>query len=71
MAGVIAKELEIYGSHGMQPTGYERIFEMIQCGLLLPDRLVSDTVNLERGADLLTRFASFPNSGMTIIDMTL
>ena len=59
---VIAKELEIYGSHGMQPTQYGRIFSMIEKGLLSPQNLLSDTVS---------RFAEFPNSGITVIDLTL
>ncbi|MEI6525528.1 MAG: zinc-dependent alcohol dehydrogenase family protein [Planctomycetota bacterium] len=71
MASVIAKELEIYGSHGMQPTHYPRIFEMIAAGKLAPERLVSNTVGLEDGAKLLTQMAEFPNSGMTIIDFSL
>jgi alcohol dehydrogenase len=71
MASVIAKELEIYGSHGMQPTHYPRIFDMIASGKLAPERLVSNTVGLEDGAKLLTQMAEFPNSGMTIIDFSL
>ncbi len=71
MASVIAKELEIYGSHGMQPTHYPRIFDMIASGKLAPERLVSNTVDLEEGAKLLTQMAEFPNSGMTIVDFSL
>jgi len=70
MASVIAKELEIYGSHGMQPTRYHDIFQSIESGTLRPDRLVSNTVGLEQGAKLLMAFDQFPNSGMTIIDFS-
>lgn len=71
MATVIAKELEIYGSHGMQPASYPEIFSKIATGSLAPERLVSDTVGLQRGAELLMEFDTFPNSGMTIIDFSL
>ncbi|MEK0425329.1 MAG: hypothetical protein RJB11_1420 [Planctomycetota bacterium] len=71
MAMVIAKELEIYGSHGMQPTYYQEIFEKIASRQLAPDRLVSNRVGLEQGAVLLTEFDKFPNSGMTIIDFSI
>ena len=71
MAMVIAKELEIYGSHGMQPTYYQEIFEKIASRKLAPDRLVSNRVGLEQGALLLTEFDKFPNSGMTIIDFSI
>ncbi len=71
MDAVIAKELEIYGSHGMQSTQYGRIFSMIEKGLVSPQKLLSDTVSLQRGVELLMRFAEFPNSAMTVIDLTL
>jgi alcohol dehydrogenase len=71
MATVIAKELEIYGSHGMQPSHYPEIFEKIAAGALDPSRLISNAVGLEQGAKLLTEFDTFPNSGMTIIDFSL
>jgi len=38
---------------------------------LSPDRLVSNRVGLEHGAQLLTEFDKFPNSGMTIIDFSI
>ena len=71
MASVIAKELEIYGSHGMQPACYQEIFEKIQSGSLKPQLLVSNTVSLEQGARLLMEFDRFPNSAMTIIDFKI
>jgi alcohol dehydrogenase len=71
MATVIAKELEIYGSHGMQPSGYQEIFEKIQSGYLDPKQLVSNTVSLHQGAKLLTEFEHFPNAAMTIIDFSI
>jgi alcohol dehydrogenase len=71
MAMVIAKELEIYGSHGMQPSCYREIFDKIASRQLFPERLVSNRVGLEQGAKLLTEFDKFPNSGMTIIDFSI
>lgn len=71
MAMVIAKELEIYGSHGMQPIYYREIFDKIASRQLSPERLVSNRVGLEHGAQLLTEFDKFPNSGMTIIDFSI
>jgi alcohol dehydrogenase len=68
MATVIAKELEIYGSHGMQPTQYHRIFEWMEQGLVNPRALVTDMVDLEAGTQLLMEFDRFPNAGMTVIE---
>jgi alcohol dehydrogenase len=67
MAAVIAKELEIYGSHGMQAYQYRRLLAMIESETVNPRQLVSDTVTLEQGAALLTRMDEFPNAAMTVI----
>ncbi|MBM3963709.1 MAG: zinc-dependent alcohol dehydrogenase family protein [Planctomycetes bacterium] len=68
MATVIAKELEIYGSHGMQPTQYSRIFECMENETVNPKALVTNVVDLESGAKLLMEFDRFPNAGMTVIE---
>lgn len=70
MSAVIAGELEIYGSHGMQAIDYPRMLKLIASGALAPSRLVSDTVSLTQGAKLLTELDTYPNPGITVIDMT-
>lgn len=70
MSAVIARELEIYGSHGMQAIDYPRMLKWIASGALDPSRLVSDTVSLSQGAKLLTELNTYPNQGITVIDMT-
>jgi len=47
MDQVIAKELQIYGSHGMQANKYGSMFEMISSGKLNPGLLVGKTIQLE------------------------
>ncbi len=69
MSNVIAGELEIYGSHGMQALDYPRMLRMIESGAIDPSRLVSDTVTLQQGAKLLTEFDRFPNHGITVIQL--
>jgi alcohol dehydrogenase len=70
MSTVIAGELEIYGSHGMQSIDYPRMLRLIASGALAPDRLVTDIVSLQRGAQLLIELDKYPNPGITVIDMT-
>jgi len=70
MSAVIAGELEIYGSHGMQAVDYPRMLKLIESHAMDPSRLVSDTVSLSRGAKLLTELGRYPNSGITVIDMS-
>ncbi len=43
---IIAKELEIVGSHGMQAHRYPEMMEMMKNGKLHPEKLVSNTINL-------------------------
>lgn len=69
MGTVIAKELEIYGSHGLQVQAYGRMLRMVETGMLDPRLLVSDVVSLEDGATLLTQMDQFPNTGMTVLEM--
>lgn len=68
MAAVIANELEVYGSHGMQAYAYARMLRMIDAGQLQPQQLISNTVSLAEGAELLTRFDQFPHDGITVIE---
>jgi alcohol dehydrogenase len=69
MSVVIAKELEVYGSHGMQAFEYGRMLGMIGSGSLDPAKLISDVVSLEVGSQLLTELDSFPNRGITVIEL--
>ncbi|MBG0790467.1 MAG: zinc-dependent alcohol dehydrogenase family protein [Desulfovibrionaceae bacterium] len=71
MAQVIANELEIYGSHGIQAHRYEAIWDMIRHGSLAPGKLVGRTVTLEQGIAELMDMDSFNAIGITIIDPNL
>lgn len=68
MALVIANELEIIGSHGMQAFRYPAVFEMISTGKLSPEKLVGKTVTLEESVDILRNMDKFENTGVTVID---
>ena len=68
MGLVIANELEILGSHGMQAFEYTRMFDMIEAGSLAPQKLISDRISLTRAAELLPRMNEFPGDGVTVID---
>jgi len=69
MGAVIAKELEIYGSHGMQSFEYQPMLQMIRQGTLSPNKLISNVVSLEQGAELLVQMDRFPNDGITVIEI--
>jgi len=65
---VIARELQILGSHGMQAHRYPELLAMIQAGKLRPDRLVGKRISLEQSLEALVRMDSFSGTGVTVID---
>jgi len=65
---VIANELELVGSHGMQAFEYERMLRLIETGKLQPQKLVRQTVSLERAAETLGKPADLQVAGVTVIN---
>ncbi len=68
MDKVIADELEILGSHGMQAYKYPEILQMIQVGKLRPEKLLEKTISLEESVQLLPEMNKFKSSGVTVIN---
>lgn len=53
----------------MQAIDYPRMLRLIASGAIAPSRLVTDTVSLSRGAQLLAQLDDYPNRGITVIDL--
>ncbi len=68
MDKVIARELEILGSHGIQAHKYPQLFELIESGKVNPSKLIGKTITLEEGAVALTEMDSFQGTGVKVID---
>ncbi len=68
MDKIIANELEIIGSHGMQAFRYSELLKMIQDGKLHPQKLVGKTISLEQSLKELTNMNSFAGTGVTVIN---
>jgi alcohol dehydrogenase len=64
---IVANELEILGSHGIQAYRYEQLMPMIVDGSLQPEKLIGRTVNLEQAAEALIRMDRFSETGVTVI----
>ena len=67
MHKVIANELEIRGSHGMQAHRYDQMLAMIAAGDLAPQKLIGRTIDLEGSIAALTSMGDFDTTGVTII----
>lgn len=67
MSKVIAHELEILGSHGMQAHRYEALFAMIESGKLQPEKLIGRKITLEQSIDALVNMDKFQVPGVTVV----
>lgn len=65
---VVAHELEIVGSHGMQAFRYDAVFEMIKSGKVQPQLLLGKTISLKDAPAALQNMNKFENLGVTVID---
>lgn len=68
MDQVIANELEILGSHGMQAHKFADIFRMISSGKLHPEKLVRKMITLEESLQALVEMNNFEHQGVTVIN---
>ena len=67
MSKVIAHELEILGSHGMQAHRYGPMLDMIRTGKLQPGRMVRREISLSASVEALTNMNRFEGAGVTVI----
>lgn len=67
MAKVLANELEILGSHGMQAHRFTDMLDMISAGRLSPEKLIGKTIKLEESIAALTSMNDFSTTGVTVI----
>jgi alcohol dehydrogenase len=65
---LIAKEIEIIGSHGMPIADYETIFSMAASKKIDLSLLIDRTITLEQVHQELARMDTYTNAGMVVID---
>jgi alcohol dehydrogenase len=68
MDKVVARELEILGSHGIQAHRYPVLLDMINTGRLDPKQLVTSTIPLDEAPKALSAMNDFKELGVTVID---
>ena len=68
MGLVVARELEIYGSHGMAARDYPAMLDLVASGALRPDLLVGSVIGLEdAGAALAAMSRPATSAGVTVV----
>lgn len=68
MDKVVAHEIEIIGSHGMQAFRYDAVFEMIKSGKVQPELMLGKTISLEEAPEALIKMNKFESLGVTVIN---
>ena len=70
MGQVIAKEIEIYGSHGMSAHGYPAMLDLVASGAVRPDLLVGAVIGLAEAPAALAAMSGPPvGAGVTVISI--
>lgn len=67
MGKVIAHELEILGSHGMQAFRYQAMMDMIDAGTLKPQMLVGKHLSLDEAPAALMAMDRFEGLGISVV----
>jgi D-arabinose 1-dehydrogenase-like Zn-dependent alcohol dehydrogenase len=67
MAEVIARELELLGSHGMPAHAYPDMLAEIMTGSLQPQRLITRKIALTDAGAALTQLDQRPGNGITLV----
>lgn len=68
MGTVIANELEIIGSHGMQAHQYPAMLDLIFTKKIPLEKMIGQRMNLTEGVQALMTMNQFKNTGIMIID---
>ncbi len=68
MTPVIANELEIIGSHGMQAHQYPSMLDLIHTKKIPLSKLIGKRMDLEAGAKALTQMDTIGNTGVMVIN---
>ena len=69
---VIARELEIYGSHGMAARDYPAMMRLVADGTLRPGLLVGDVIALEDTGRALAAMSGVTDAaGMTVVRLAV
>jgi alcohol dehydrogenase len=67
MAQVIARELRVFGVHGMAVRHYDALLRAVSAGVVRPEALVAKTIALEEAGEELASMARFAQEGVTVV----
>jgi alcohol dehydrogenase len=62
-----AREIRMFGVHGMPAHDYPRLLALVAAGRLDPGRLVTHRLTLSAGAQFLTRMGDSGSAGVAVV----
>jgi D-arabinose 1-dehydrogenase-like Zn-dependent alcohol dehydrogenase len=65
---IVARELTVVGTIGMQPQRYPVMLRMVESGKLTPGKLVSRTVPIEQAGEVLASMSQYGTLGATVVN---
>ena len=65
---MLAKELTVYASCGMQPARYHVMLNMIETGKLEPAALITGTIPLKKTGKVMESMDDYATLGFVVID---
>ena len=68
MDRIVAKELQLFGTHGMQAVEYGALLEMIVSGRLNPGLIIGKTISLDEAPRALENMDRSGAAGIVVID---
>ena len=67
MARVIARELRVYGVHGMAVRHYDALLQAVASGTVAPGRLIGRRIGLDDAGEEVASMSRFAQDGITVI----
>jgi alcohol dehydrogenase len=65
---VVARELQVLGSHGLSAHAYPQLLALVASGRLCPDELITGNVGLNQAGAALAAMGDAPPTGITVVN---
>ena len=64
---VVARELQLLGSHGLSAHAYPQLLSLIASGRMHPERLITGIIGLDQAGAVLAAMGDTPPTGITLV----
>ena len=68
---VVARELQLFGSHGLAAHAYPGLLALVASGRMHPERLITGIIGLDQAGAVLVAMGDAPPTGITLVHPAL